>query len=55
MVSVGISLPFQWDQKNRQDRELSSKLAMVEQAKAERDEALRAMLPKQGDDRGVAK
>lgn len=42
MVSVGISLPFQWDQKNRQDRELSSKLAMVEQAKAERDEALRA-------------
>jgi outer membrane protein TolC len=42
MVSVGISLPFQWDQKNRQDRELSSKLAMVEQAKAEREEALRA-------------
>ncbi|MBC3921072.1 TolC family protein [Undibacterium sp. CY18W] len=42
MVSVGISLPFQWDQKNRQDRELSSKLAMVEQAKAERDETLRA-------------
>ncbi len=42
MVSVGVSLPFQWDQKNRQDRELSSKLAMVEQAKAERDEILRA-------------
>ena len=42
MVSVGVSLPFQWDQKNRQDRELSSKLAMVEQAKAERDEMLRA-------------
>ncbi|MBC3915853.1 TolC family protein [Undibacterium sp. CY18W] len=42
MVSVGISLPFQWDQKNRQDRELSSKLAMVEQVKAERDETLRA-------------
>jgi len=42
MVSVGISLPFQWDQKNRQDRELSSKLAMVEQAKAEREETLRA-------------
>jgi outer membrane protein TolC len=41
MVSVGISVPFQWDQKNRQDRELSSKLAMVEQAKAERDEMLR--------------
>lgn len=42
MISVGISLPFQWDQKNRQNRELSSKLAMVEQAKAERDETLRA-------------
>lgn len=42
MVSVGISVPFQWDQKNRQDRELSSKLAMVEQAKAEREEMLRA-------------
>ncbi|HTD03889.1 TolC family protein [Undibacterium sp.] len=41
MVSVGISLPFQWDQKNRQDRELSAKLALVEQARAERDEMLR--------------
>lgn len=42
MVSVGVSIPFQWDQKNRQDRELSAKLAIVEQAKAEREEALRA-------------
>jgi outer membrane protein TolC len=41
MVSVGLSLPLQWDQKNRQDRELSAKLAMVEQATAERDEMLR--------------
>ena len=41
MISVGVSLPLQWDQKNRQDRELSSKLAMVEQAKAEREEMLR--------------
>ncbi|MES2102479.1 MAG: TolC family protein [Pseudomonadota bacterium] len=41
MVSVGVSLPFQWDQKNRQDRELSSRLALVEQARAERDEMLR--------------
>lgn len=41
MVSVGISVPLQWDRKNRQDRELASKLAMVEQAKAERDEMLR--------------
>jgi outer membrane protein TolC len=41
MISVGVSLPLQWDQKNRQDRELASKLALVEQAKAERDEVLR--------------
>ena len=41
MVSVGVSVPLQWDQKNRQERELSSKLAMVEQAKAERDDMVR--------------
>jgi outer membrane protein TolC len=41
MVSVGVSIPIQWNQKNRQDRELSSKLAMVEQARAEREEMLR--------------
>lgn len=42
MVSVGVSVPLQWDRKNRQDRELASKLAMVEQAGAERDEMLRS-------------
>jgi outer membrane protein TolC len=41
MISVGISLPLQWNQKKRQDRELSSKLATVEQARAELDEMLR--------------
>jgi outer membrane protein TolC len=41
MVSVGVSIPLQWDQKDRQNRELASKLAMVEQAKAEREEMLR--------------
>lgn len=41
MLSVGVSIPLQWNQKNRQDRELSSKLALVEQVKAERDEMLR--------------
>lgn len=41
MISVGVSIPLQWDQRNRQDRELSAKLAIVEQAKAERDEMLR--------------
>jgi outer membrane protein TolC len=42
MVSIGLSVPLQWDQKNRQDRELSSKLAQVEQARAEREDTLRA-------------
>ena len=44
MVSIGVSIPLQWDQKNRQDRELAAKLAMVEQAKSQRDEALRARI-----------
>jgi outer membrane protein TolC len=42
MVSVGISLPLQWDRKHRQDRELAAKLATLEQARAEREEMLRA-------------
>lgn len=42
MVSVGVSIPLQWDQKNRQDREVSAKLAQVEQAQAAREETLRA-------------
>lgn len=42
MVSIGVSIPLQWDQKNRQDRELAAKLALVEQAKAQREDALRA-------------
>jgi outer membrane protein TolC len=42
MVSVGVAIPLQWDQKNRQDRELAAKLALADQAGAQRDEALRA-------------
>jgi len=42
MVSVGVSIPLQWDQKKRQDRELASKLAVADQVRAEREEALRA-------------
>jgi outer membrane protein TolC len=42
MVSVGISLPLQWDQGHRQDRALASKLALLDQARAEREEMLRA-------------
>ena len=42
MVSVGVSIPLQWDRENRQDREVAAKLALVEQARAERDDMLRA-------------
>jgi outer membrane protein TolC len=42
MVSVGVAIPLQWDQKNRQDRELASRLALADQAEAQREEALRA-------------
>ena len=41
MVSLNVSIPLQWDQKNRQDRELAAKLAIVEQMRAEREEATR--------------
>lgn len=41
MVSVNVSIPLQLDQKNRQDREVSAKLAMAEQMRAEREEATR--------------
>lgn len=42
MVSIGVSIPLQWDQKNRQDRELASRLAIVDRVRAERDDMLRA-------------
>jgi outer membrane protein TolC len=41
MVSVNVSVPLQWDQKNRQDRELAARLAMVEQTRAQREEETR--------------
>lgn len=42
MLSVNLSVPLQWDQKNRQDREVSSKLAMVKRMRAEREDATRS-------------
>lgn len=42
MISVNVSVPLQWDQKNRQDREVAAKLAMLDQARAEREDVLRA-------------
>lgn len=42
MVSFGVSVPVPWDRANRQDREAASKLAMAQQARAQREELLRA-------------
>jgi outer membrane protein TolC len=41
MVALTISIPLQWNQKDRQDRELGAKLAQVEQIRAEREEVTR--------------
>ncbi len=41
MISFGVSIPLQWDKKNRQDRELAAKLAKVEQVRDEREEMVR--------------
>ena len=40
MISFGVSVPLQWDQKNRQDRELAAKLALVDEAQAKYEETL---------------
>jgi outer membrane protein TolC len=42
MVSLNLSMPLQWDRKNRQDRALAAKLATLEQMRDEREEATRA-------------
>jgi outer membrane protein TolC len=42
LVSLNVSVPLQWDQQNRQDRELAAKLAMLDQARAEREDMVRA-------------
>jgi outer membrane protein TolC len=41
MISVGVSVPLPWDRSNRQDREVASKLAMLDQTRTEREEMLR--------------
>jgi len=41
MVSVNVSIPLQFDRKNRQDRDVAAKLAVVEQMRAQREEATR--------------
>lgn len=42
MLSIGVSVPLQWDQKNRQNRELAAKLALVDEAKARYEDLLRS-------------
>jgi outer membrane protein TolC len=42
LISVNVSVPLQWDQTNRQDREVAAKLALLDQARAEREDMLQA-------------
>jgi len=44
MISFNVSIPVQWDPKNRQERELAAKLAVAEQMRAQREEASREHL-----------
>jgi outer membrane protein TolC len=41
MISINFSIPWQFDRKNRQDRELAAKLAVIDQMQAQREEAER--------------
>jgi outer membrane protein TolC len=42
MVSVGVSVPLQWDRTNRQDRALAAKILQADRIRDEREESLRA-------------
>ena len=42
MLSVGVSVPLQWDRKHRQDRELAAKILQADRIRDEREERLRA-------------
>lgn len=42
MVSVGVSVPLQWDRQHRQDRELAAKILQADRIRDEREERLRA-------------
>src|SRR5574338_495 len=44
MATIAVSVPLQWDQENRQDRELAARLAKAEQLRAEREEMTRTHL-----------
>lgn len=42
MVSIGVSIPLQIAQGSRQDRDLAAKLSLIEQARGQYEDALRA-------------
>ncbi len=44
MVSITFSIPWQLDRKNRQDRELAARLALIDQLQAQREEVTREHL-----------
>jgi hypothetical protein len=44
MVSITVAVPLQWDHAKRQDREVAAKTALVEQMRAQREEATREHL-----------
>lgn len=41
MISLNVAIPLQWDQANRQDRQVAARLALVEQQRAQREEVAR--------------
>lgn len=48
MISIGVSIPWQSHPSQRQDRDIAAKLAMLEQSKAQREDALRAHVAEVG-------
>ena len=44
MLSVGVSIPLQWNQSNRQQREVTAKLSEADQRRAETEEKRRLLL-----------
>ncbi len=44
MASIGISFPLQWDHTSRQDREVTAKFALAEQAREQREEVTRVAI-----------
>ncbi len=44
MVSIGVSVPLQWDKPQRQQRELAARLARMNELEAEREEQTRERL-----------